>query len=124
MIAYIYNKYTKTVVFIAENVTSIIGDTVSYDTNKSFKPIGGKFDFIVLENAIDIVVGDTIDISLYTDLRDYLLLSKEEMDIKTLKAENLLLGQSVTDRELANIELGQAVTDLELRIIALEGGLL
>jgi hypothetical protein len=46
-------------------------------------------------------------------------LSDEEI-MKNLEADNLILGQMITDRELEAIEQGQYITDLELRLLALE----
>ncbi len=47
----------------------------------------------------------------------------EKKEKTQLKEDNLLLGQQVSDLEIAGIEQGIQVSDMEIKLIELEGKL-
>lgn len=80
MIAYIFDKPNNTIHTIINNVSSV-DDNADNDgkiTGEGEVAIFGLgSDYIILQNPIDLTVGDTIDTSNLTDERNYYLLGKE-----------------------------------------------
>lgn len=81
MIAYIYDKPNNIIHTIINNV-SLVDDNADNDgriTGEGEVAIFGLgSDYIILQNPIELSVGDKIDTSNMEDERDYFLKSKEE----------------------------------------------
>jgi hypothetical protein len=91
MIGYVFDKHTKIIHTIIENVNFVDDNSdndgkITGDNTTSIFGLGSEY--IILKNPIELVVGDVIETDTLEDSRDYFLLSKEEWFHEQLRKQD------------------------------------
>lgn len=91
MTGYVFDKHTLIIHTIVENVSFVDdnadndGKIIGENTTSIFS---GGSEYIILQNPIELVVGDKIDVAGMDDSRDYFLKTKEEWFHEQLRKQD------------------------------------